>query len=81
MQILKVKTKPSYEILIEEGLLEKIPADLKRHFDFGKVAIITDSKVESLYGEKLLNLFQSLAIKVSIFSFPEGEASKNMDTW
>jgi 3-dehydroquinate synthase len=80
MQILKVKTKPSYEILIEEGLLEKIPADLKKHFDFGKVAIITDSRVESLYGERLLNLFQSMAIKVSFFSFPEGEASKNMDT-
>lgn len=80
MQILKVKTKPSYEILIGENLLEKIPEDLKNYCDFGKIAIITDSKVEKLYGQKLLEILQDFGIPAKLFSFPQGEASKNMDT-
>ncbi len=80
MLTLKVKTKPPYEILIEEGLLEKIPEDLKRTLDFGKVAIITDSTVEKLYGENLLQALRKADIKASLFSFPHGESSKNIET-
>ncbi len=80
MKILEVKTKPFYEILIEENLLSKIPDDLKVNFNFGKVAIITDSNVKKLYGEKFLKNFQKKGIKAEIFSFPAGEGSKNIDT-
>ena len=80
MKILKVKTKPSYEILIKENLFEEIPQDLKNNFDFGKIAIITDSNVEKLYAKKLFKILQKENIKVEIFSFPAGEISKNIDT-
>lgn len=80
MQVLKVKTKPPYEILIGDNLLEKIPEDLKNHCDFGKIAIITDSKVEKLYGQRLFDILQNFGIPTNIFSFPQGEASKNIDT-
>ena len=36
MKILKVKTKPSYEIIVKENVFEDIPYDLKKNFNFGK---------------------------------------------
>ena len=80
MRVIKVKTKPAYEILIAENIFSQIPTDLKKHFNFGKIAIITDSNVEKLYGEKLLKEFQKENIKAQLFSFPAGESSKNIDT-
>ncbi len=80
MKLLKVKTKPFYEILIKENLFEEIPEDLKKNFNFGKVAIITDSNVVELYAERLLKSFQKAQIKTEVFSFPAGEQSKNINT-
>lgn len=80
MKVLSVKTKPPYEIFIESGLLERIPADLKRSFDFGKIAIVTDDRVNNLYGERFLADFQRHEIKAQLFSFPEGERSKTIET-
>ncbi len=80
MKSLKVETTQSYEILIKHGLLKEIPEDLKKSFDFGKIALITDSKVKGLWGEKLLAYLREAGIKAELFSFPEGEASKNINT-
>jgi len=80
MKVLKVKTKPFYEILIKQGLLEEIPQDLKNNFSFGKLAIITDSKVRGLYAESLAENLKKFGITAKVFSFPEGEASKRIDT-
>ena len=80
MKILKVKTKLSYEILIKENLFEEISQDLKNNFDFGKIAIITDSNVKRLYAKKIFKIFQKENIKAEIFSFPAGEISKNINT-
>ncbi|MFN3505567.1 MAG: 3-dehydroquinate synthase [Caldimicrobium sp.] len=80
MKILKVKTKPPYSIVIGEDLTSFIAEDLSKNHSFGKVAIITDTKVNSLYSEKFLEAFRSAGIKSAIFFFPEGEASKNIET-
>lgn len=72
---ISVKLKNSrYEIIIENGLFEKIPQLLK----YGnRYAIITDSKVGKLYGKKLA---QKLGGKTALITFPEGERSKNLIT-
>ncbi|NPA39658.1 MAG: 3-dehydroquinate synthase, partial [Thermodesulfobacteria bacterium] len=80
MKVLKVKTGEPYEIIIEKGLFSNIPLDLKENLSFGKVAIITDSNVERLYAHKLLSLLEKEGIRAKVFSFPAGEASKNIDT-
>ena len=80
MKILKVKTKPSYEIIIKENVFEDIPNDLKKNFNFGKIAIVTDHIVEDLYAKRLYENLKKNQIKAEIFSFPAGEASKNIDT-
>ncbi len=80
MEVLKVRTASPYEILIKHGLLKEIPEDLGEIFDFGKVALITDSRVRDIWAESLLIYLREAGIKAELFSFPEGEASKNMDT-
>jgi len=80
VKVLKVKTKPEYEILIGKGIFKSIPEDMKSRFDFGKVAIITDSNVRNLYGDELKKLFEKAGVKAEIFDFPAGEQSKNTDT-
>lgn len=80
MKVLKVRVNPPYEILINSGLLDKICEDLPATLDFGKVALITDSKVKELYGIRLLESLRGAGLKAEIFDFPEGEASKNINT-
>lgn len=80
MRIIKVKTKPSYEILIEEGLIFDLPSDLKNNFDFGKVAVVTDENVKRLIGNEFLENLRKEGIKAELFTFPAGESSKNIDT-
>jgi len=80
MKLLKVKASTSYEILIDHGLFKEIPEDLKRNFDFGKIALITDHRVKEIWGEPLLEYMRQAGIQAEIFSFPEGEASKNIET-
>ncbi len=79
-KIIKVRTKPPYQILIQNGLLQNLSQDLAQHLSFGKVAIITDSTVEKLYGKTVLENLQRQNISAQLFSFPAGEASKHIFT-
>ena len=72
--------KPCYDIVITqsfEGLweeLESLGAAEKR------LCIVTDSKVDALYGDTLLRLLDGKCCKAVKYTFPEGEESKNLDT-
>ncbi len=70
----------SYNILIEHGLLENIPLDLRRDPIGKKYAIITDSHIRKLYGERLLKRFREENIDACLIDFPAGEKSKNLGT-
>ena len=79
LQIMYEK-KPCYEIVFETSFeqlweeLEKLEASDK------KLCIITDSNVEKIYGEEIVNLLQDKCKKVSLFSFKAGEEHKTLDT-
>ncbi len=80
MKKLNVQTTRPYQILISGGLLTEVPQDLKE-LDLGyRYALISDSNVAELLGEDLLRLFRQEGLSAELFSFPAGEASKNMDT-
>ena len=67
---LNKSVKRSYDIVIGDAFLKRLIVDLKSNKWGKKYAIITDSKVKKLYGEKLqkLYLFHSLKEKkISIF--------------
>jgi len=68
------------KIAIKKGLILEIPKLIKK-LKLGKnFAIITDSKVKRLYGGKLLWNLRKAGFTAELFSFPEGEKSKNLHT-
>lgn len=72
--------KPCYDIVITqsfEGLCEELAALGTAE---KRLCIVTDSKVDSLYGEELLKLLTNQCRKAVKYVFPEGEENKNLDT-
>ncbi len=75
---LKKTIDNSYDILISENLLNKIPLDLKENKIGNRYLIITDSNVEKIFGKKLLVLMKRNGLKTDLISFKGGEQSKNL---
>ena len=72
--------KPIYDIVYEQDF-ESLPTELEK-FNIAekKLCIITDSKVNSLYSEDICEVLKDKCKGVVVFSFPDGEKSKNLDT-
>ena len=68
----------SYDILIGRGLLRELPALAARLCPAARYAIVTDSHVAKLLGERTRAAFQGAA---ELFSFPAGEWNKTRETW
>lgn len=72
--------KPCYDIVFTQsfdGLWEELEA-----LDAGKrrICILTDTKVDELYGNRLLELLEGKCKKAVKYAFPQGEEHKNLDT-
>ena len=79
---LKKVVDDSYDIEIGYNLFDSLINDLKDGMVKGvyKYAIITDSTVEKLYGQKLYELMKDNGFNVDLFVFPAGEKSKTRKT-
>src|SRR5204863_7589005 len=71
----------SYDILIGRGLLAELPVLVKAAYPASRYAVITDSHVAKLYGEKLVARCHDAGLRVDLFEFPAGESNKTRDTW
>lgn len=70
----------SYPIMIQPGLLSLIGADLAARNIGNRFAVISDDHVAGTYGKSLLQSFATVGLKAELITFPQGEASKNMQT-
>ena len=72
--------KPIYDIVFEQDFAA-LPSELEQ-FQIAdkKLCIITDSKVNHLYSEEVCEVLKDKCKAVVVFSFPDGEKSKNLDT-
>lgn len=77
---LKSVTDNTYKIFIQKDCIAELIKFLKKNKLGGKYAIITDSKVKKLYGITLLKFLKKNGLNSDIFSFSEGEKSKNLQT-
>lgn len=69
----------SYPIYIEKGLIDSIGEEIKKIYNNKKIAVITDSNVDRLYGKRLENsLIKENFITKKIIIEP-GENSKSFD--
>ena len=78
--IIYVNNAPSYELLIEPDFSNLIDALGALEMNNRRFMIVTDSNVGSLYAKQIQDLLAPIARSVSIFTFPAGEKSKNLDT-
>lgn len=68
----------SYPIIIEKGLLNGVNEEIKKFYDNGKIAIITDKNIEKLYGHRIKKeLEQDFQIKLIVIE--AGEKSKSLE--
>lgn len=80
MKKIRVNTSTPYDVLIERGSLEKCGKIIADIIKSRNAVIITDDKVNSLYGNKVKKSMEENGFTVSVFEFPNGEKSKNLNT-
>ncbi len=72
---------PPESYLLEPGLLDRVGMILKERGFRGKAALVSDERVFSLYGPQVLTALRRADFSVSVFVFPPGERSKNLETY
>lgn len=71
--------KPCYDIVFNQ-CFDGLTKELAKLETAGRrLCIVTDSNVDSLYGEELKELLTESSAKVCKYVFPAGEESKNLD--
>jgi 3-dehydroquinate synthase len=70
----------SYEIDIGEGVLDRLGVMIKAQDGVDRCVVITDSGVNSLYGEMVREKLQPAGVPVDLIEIPAGESSKSMGT-
>ena len=75
---LKKTVDDSYEIEVGRSLMRKLTDDLANGLLGGlrRFALITDSRVKTLYARPICRMMQAAGFDGEIFSFPAGEESK-----
>lgn len=69
----------SYKIKVAGGLLDAAGDEIRRILPATeKIAVITDSNVLPLYGERLCKSLTTAGFSVTVLEFPAGEENKNL---
>jgi len=76
---LEKKLSKSYDICIGHDILDRVGLLLAKNNWAGRYIIVTDSNVETLHGNRVLETLNGLGIKTDMISFPAGESSKTME--
>ena len=69
-----------YDIVFSKSFGELLQELAALGVESRRLCIITDSRVNELYGEEVLGLLQGKCAKAVKFVFPCGEENKNLDT-
>jgi 3-dehydroquinate synthase len=70
-----------YDVVVEPGLLHRAPALLVRHAPASGYAVIADTNVAPLYGERLAARLGAAGLDARLFVHPAGEPHKTLATW
>jgi len=67
-----------YSIMIERGLLQDVGKHIQSNYKSKKIAVVTDTNVDTLYGNILLDSLTAQGFTVTKIVIPPGEKSKSM---
>ncbi|MBU0753591.1 MAG: 3-dehydroquinate synthase [Planctomycetes bacterium] len=77
----RVPTDYHYNVIYKVDLLKEYGSLLVREMGKTAIAILTDNRVNKLYGETLIRSFLEEGIEPDLLIVQEGEPSKSMDTF
>ena len=72
--------KPCYDIVFSQSFSELWDELSALDCADKRICVVTDSKVDELYGEEVLHLIREKCRKAVKFAFPQGEENKTLDT-
>ena len=78
---LREQRDASYDIVIGRGALGAVRALLAKHCPAASYAVISDSHVGKLYGDRLVKELSAVSHQTELFTFPAGEWNKTRETW
>ena len=81
MERIKVGTSRTYEIHIEEGLLDHVAEECSAVLKSEKLLLLTDSNVQPLYGDAVCRSLTDAGYQVIEYVIPAGEESKNTEQY
>jgi 3-dehydroquinate synthase len=70
----------SYDIVIGDGVLDRLAPMIQAQDGVGRCVIITDSGVNPLYGAMVKERLKQIAVPLDMIEIPAGESSKSMST-
>jgi 3-dehydroquinate synthase len=70
----------SYDILIDTGLLTRLPELFRQHAVQSRLFLIANTNVFKLHGEKLLKTLNGAGFQATQILIPDGEKYKNLQT-
>lgn len=80
MRTVTVHTQRPYDIRIGAGILEAAGMLTRDVLKPCRVMLVSDDRVDGLFGQAVRASYEAAGFPVSRFVFPNGEASKNLDT-
>lgn len=81
MTTVKVKCSKTYDVIIGKDILNKCGEFILNVKKPCKVMIVSDDNVSELYAKVVLESLENNGFEVFLFVFPNGEHSKNLDTY
>jgi len=79
---IRIEASSGYDVVIRNGILGKTGEYVREACgNARKVMVVTDDRVEKLYGETVRDALKERGFEVFIHVFPHGEKSKNIGEW
>jgi len=81
MEKIHVSATGSYDIIIEDGIIDKTGEYVATLVKGRKVVLVTDDIVDSLYSKRVVTSLEASGFAIYKFVMPHGETSKNAENF
>ena len=81
MKTITVRAAKTYDVIIGSGIFKEAGSVVKKVSGGLTAAVVTDDTVDDLYGNKLTDSLANNGYRVIKYVFPNGEVSKNTETF
>ena len=79
---IRVATGVAYDVFVGAGVVAEMAKFIKENLPkVAKVAVVVDSNVDRLHGDRVVRLLEDGGVRVERIVFPAGEQSKTLETY